>query len=84
MMSKNVSFSAVMAVLLSAPAAAFMPSSRPSHSAVRKSSLSMSAALIVQNKGGGHGELGTLFISYPRPGHLCFTINITSLLTVLM
>lgn len=61
MMSKNVSFSAVMAVLLSAPAAAFMPSSRPSHIAARKSSLSMSAALIVQNKGGGHGELGTLF-----------------------
>lgn len=26
-----------------------------------RSSLSMSAALIVQNKGGGHGELGKIF-----------------------
>jgi hypothetical protein len=54
MMSRNLSFSAVLAVLLSTPAAAFAPSSR----LARKSSLSMSAALIVQNKGGGHGELG--------------------------
>lgn len=64
MMSKNVSFSAIMATLLSAPAAAFMPS-RPSHATARKSSLSMSAALIVQNKGGGHGELGKLNEQFP-------------------
>jgi hypothetical protein len=61
MMSRNVSLSAILATLLAAPAAAFMPSSRPSHSAATKSSLSMSAALIVQNKGGGHGELGESF-----------------------
>ena len=51
---------AVIAALLACPASAFIPSNRPSHAAARKSSLSMSAALIVQNKGGGHGELGTL------------------------
>ena len=60
MMTKSVAFSALMAAVLSAPAVAFMPSSRPSHAAARKSSLSMSSALIVQNKGGGHGELGKL------------------------
>jgi hypothetical protein len=38
----------------------FAPSSR--YNARRGSSLSMSAALIVQNKGGGHGELGTLLL----------------------
>ncbi len=58
MMCRSVSFSAILAVLLASPAAAFMPTSRPFHSAATKSSLSMSAALIVQNKGGGHGELG--------------------------
>mmetsp|Transcript_20889 Transcript_20889/g.31378 ORF Transcript_20889/g.31378 Transcript_20889/m.31378 type:complete len:403 (-) Transcript_20889:318-1526(-) len=58
MMSKNTNFAAILAVLLSGPASAFAPSNRPSHAAARKSSLSMSAALIVQNKGGGHGELG--------------------------
>lgn len=49
-------------VLLASDASAFMPSSRPSHAASKASSsaLSMSAALIVQNKGGGHGEIGTL------------------------
>lgn len=52
------SYAAVMALFLSGSVVAFMPSSRPSHSAARKSSLSMSAALIVQNKGGGHGEIG--------------------------
>jgi len=63
-MLKNVSFSALMAVLLASDATAFMPSSRPSHATAASkasfssSSLSMSAALIVQNKGGGHGELG--------------------------
>ena len=50
---------AVVSFLLAAPSAAFVPSSRPSRAAARKSSLNMSAALIVQNKGGGHGELGT-------------------------
>jgi hypothetical protein len=68
MISKNVSFSVVLAVLLSAPVVAFMPSNRPSHVAAKKSSLSMSAALIVQNKGGGHGELGTFLPhNYPMP-----------------
>ncbi len=57
-MSKNTNIAAVLAVLLSGSASAFAPSNRPSHVAARKSSLSMSAALIVQNKGGGHGELG--------------------------
>lgn len=38
---------------------AFAPSNLPfHHTAASSSSLSMSAALIVQNKGGGHGELG--------------------------
>jgi len=38
---------------------AFAPSNLPFHrTAASSSSLSMSAALIVQNKGGGHGELG--------------------------
>jgi nucleoside-diphosphate-sugar epimerase len=62
MMSKSIDFAAVLAVLLSGSASAFAPSNRSSHAAsaaVRgETSLSMSAALIVQNKGGGHGELG--------------------------
>lgn len=57
---KSINFSAVLAVLIAGSNSAygFAPSARPSHAAARKSSLSMSSALIVQNKGGGHGELG--------------------------
>ena len=62
MMFGKSSYAAVMALFLSGSVVAFMPSSRPSHSAARKSSLSMSAALIVQNKGGGHGEIGKFIL----------------------
>jgi nucleoside-diphosphate-sugar epimerase len=48
---------AILSVFLSASASAFQ-SSNNIGSFRSKSSLSMSAALIVQNKGGGHGELG--------------------------
>jgi nucleoside-diphosphate-sugar epimerase len=48
----------VSAALLSTGVSAFSPSFRPNAGVRSKSSLSMSAALIVQNKGGGHGELG--------------------------
>jgi hypothetical protein len=52
----------VSAALLSSTAgvSAFTPSFRPNAGIRSKSSLSMSAALIVQNKGGGHGELGKI------------------------
>lgn len=47
---------AILALCVS-PTRAFMPSSTR-QAASRRSFLSMSSALIVQNKGGGHGELG--------------------------
>jgi len=47
-----------VAAILSSTTTAFAPSNLPFHHAVSSSALSMSAALIVQNKGGGHGELG--------------------------
>lgn len=50
MISKRAS-----AILLAAGASAFSPRGRPARPCT---SLSMSSALIVQNKGGGHGELG--------------------------
>ena len=62
MIFKHMNIAALLAVLLSAKSSVsafgFIPSNRPSHAAARKSSLSMSSALIVQNKGGGHGEIG--------------------------
>jgi hypothetical protein len=55
---------AVALCLLSSPALGFAPN-HGSHFQ-RTSSLSMSAnALIVQNKGGGHGELGTYVMTCP-------------------
>lgn len=50
----------VALTFFASPLAAFTPSSRLSSTAANtpKSSLFMSTALIVQNKGGGHGELG--------------------------
>lgn len=52
----HVAAIAVLAMNRSTLSFAFMASS--TRSANRKSFLSMSSALIVQNKGGGHGELG--------------------------
>ena len=53
--------SALCVALCVASAAAFAPSARLARSARRRaprSALSMSTCLIVQNKGGGHGEIG--------------------------
>lgn len=61
MVSKVTYIQAVTAILFSVNhASAFLPSHVPSRGTrvSGKSSLHMSAALIVQNKGGGHGELG--------------------------
>lgn len=59
-MIKHGILSAVLASLLSSSASAFVVSNRYGVWNTRRvgSSLSMSSALIVQNKGGGHGELG--------------------------
>lgn len=55
----NSSSIALGLLLASASTSAFTLSNRPSSShAATKTALSMSSALIVQNKGGGHGELG--------------------------
>jgi hypothetical protein len=48
----------VSAVFLCVSTSAFAPNYRGNVGFQSKTSLSMSAALIVQNKGGGHGELG--------------------------
>jgi hypothetical protein len=48
------------ALVFSAGVGAFAPSSRLGGNAKSTSNLHMSAALIVQNKGGGHGELGKI------------------------
>eukprot|EP00568_Trieres_chinensis_P006629 CAMPEP_0183291060 /NCGR_PEP_ID=MMETSP0160_2-20130417/618_1 /TAXON_ID=2839 ORGANISM="Odontella Sinensis, Strain Grunow 1884" /NCGR_SAMPLE_ID=MMETSP0160_2 /ASSEMBLY_ACC=CAM_ASM_000250 /LENGTH=378 /DNA_ID=CAMNT_0025451813 /DNA_START=57 /DNA_END=1193 /DNA_ORIENTATION=- len=59
--TRSAPFAALAAVLLLSSgggADAFAPSKASSFALRRGSSLSMSAALIVQNKGGGHGELG--------------------------
>jgi len=60
MMTKATSLTAILAALLASSSDAFIGSNRVSNAASTKasSSLYMSAALIVQNKGGGHGELG--------------------------
>ena len=49
--------SLAIVLYLSAGAVAFVPST-PGKSKARSSNLHMSSALIIQNKGGGHGELG--------------------------
>jgi hypothetical protein len=64
MMMMQTAIIAVALCLLSSPALGFAPN-HGSHFQ-RTSSLSMSAnALIVQNKGGGHGELGTYVMTCP-------------------
>jgi hypothetical protein len=50
----------ISTALLSAGVSAFTPSYRSNAGVRSKTDLHMSAALIVQNKGGGHGELGEL------------------------
>eukprot|EP00978_Attheya_sp_CCMP212_P038859 scaffold196787_cov28-Attheya_sp.AAC.1 len=61
-MMRNV---VLVALLSGVASAAFVGSNTFRHSTAAaassesRTSLSMSAALIVQNKGGGHGELGT-------------------------
>jgi hypothetical protein len=57
-MFKIINATSALAILLTGSTNAFVPSNKPFHASARKSSLSMSAALIVQNKGGGHGEIG--------------------------
>lgn len=59
MLFKSTNIAVVLAAFLPG-SFAFVPSNRPYHATARKSSLSMSSALIVQNKGGGHGELGKI------------------------
>jgi hypothetical protein len=71
-MKMMIARAAFVAGLLSATVSGFVPNLR---SFVRsKSSLSMSAALIVQNKGGGHGELG-----YQLANNLSSNPKITSI-----
>lgn len=72
MMFKITSFAVVLTALHSGSVFAFAPSNRPYHAAARKSSLSMSAALIVQNKGGGHGEIGKENESKDQIFTLCY------------
>jgi len=63
-MMKAICFAAFLAVLSTTTTNAFVANNRLSTAATKAatrsslSSLHMSAALIVQNKGGGHGELG--------------------------
>ena len=59
-----------LATVLCGPALAFAPSNKCSHSSGQKTALSMSAALIVQNKGGGHGELGRIFLKLNSTIHV--------------
>ena len=54
------------AILYSGVVSAFTSPFRTNVGTRSKSSLSMSAALIVQNKGGGHGELGKYLSQYLR------------------
>ena len=56
--NRALTFALTLASALNGPALAFAPSNKCSHVSGPKTALSMSAALIVQNKGGGHGELG--------------------------
>ena len=63
MLFKSTNIAVVLAAFLPG-SFAFVPSNRPYHATARKSSLSMSSALIVQNKGGGHGELGKTPLGY--------------------
>ena len=58
MTTTMISRAAIVVGLLSVSVTGFAPSHQ-SYARVR-SSLSMSSALIVQNKGGGHGELGKI------------------------
>eukprot|EP00560_Eucampia_antarctica_P005605 CAMPEP_0197832508 /NCGR_PEP_ID=MMETSP1437-20131217/15113_1 /TAXON_ID=49252 ORGANISM="Eucampia antarctica, Strain CCMP1452" /NCGR_SAMPLE_ID=MMETSP1437 /ASSEMBLY_ACC=CAM_ASM_001096 /LENGTH=401 /DNA_ID=CAMNT_0043435923 /DNA_START=47 /DNA_END=1252 /DNA_ORIENTATION=+ len=59
-MIKSSSLSIILAAFLSTSASAFGISNHYGSQTIKRagSSLSMSSALIIQNKGGGHGELG--------------------------
>jgi len=50
--------SLAIVLYLFAGAVAFVPSTPVKSHVARSSNLHMSSALIIQNKGGGHGELG--------------------------